>query len=268
MPATRALPNASLIPSIGLERVMITSRADHPPNVLSSIISSSAQQDLLELLGPSALVYVMVNENNYRSIPLLEVDTGSSRVTDPQSLFFGFRNAETFSEWLSLRFFVVCSLLASVTSPVLLTTRTDGLVGRCRSTCKALLSDRGIVLAKIIKATYMLCEGPEAAVWGSNLVWKSFGQRYGNKPDTSKLRICNLIRLVAALNQQHARSKRYASQGRLVLSVHSLLDPNIQIASTRKKSRYEIAKIMHPIEDYSTIEYEFDTDEEDGNMTR
>lgn len=227
------------------------------PRVLMDIISTSRQHEILEQLGPSALVYVAVNESNFRSIPLLAVDSASGRVSDRRSLFFGFRNAATFTEWLSLRFYIVCSLLASVPT-VTLTNRIDNLVGRCRSTCAHLLSVRGLVLGEIIQDTFLLSEGPEAAVWGSNLIWKSFEQKYGNKPSTSKLRISNLIRLVTWLNLKYAISKAYSSQGCLVLSVHSLMDPDVKLATTRRKPRHETAEVVFDVEDILTIGYDFD----------
>lgn len=215
---------------------------------LDMIEKNQTGLSLLTLLGPSALNFTFVNETNFSMIPLLDVDEELGYVTDRKSLFCGMRNARTLEEWLSLRGYIVVMCLSSSSSKMLPQGTSDTLLCRSRSVAKNFIAGR-VKMSDVFGKAYARNPGPEAAFWGSNLVWESFATPPTNAElRFSKLHVMSMIYRVAYENCAVALRSTYKHKN-LLLDVRPLMVENCYfegLASGRSSKSKTVKYVFVP----------------------
>lgn len=191
-----------------------------------------------------------VDESTFEQLPLLSV-SGSGMVETSSSWFYGMRNAETYEEWVSLMFYIVCVTFGNI-SKEKLPNATGTSYGR------SLLSGRCILAAKMMRVgDVKLSEiyldvflkrssSILAMFWGTCFFWKAFdGSQKGETPETGQIQVLTLIQ--DFLEKQAQKLKDHPAKTKMRLSVVPLIlkSPNYVPKPPPRNS----FKLKQPVDD-------------------
>ena len=163
--------------------------------------------DILEsgnyaVLGPSVLTWtVSVDETNFAQLPLLKIDPEVGHVSKDCSLFYKMRNAKTFKEWVSLMFYIVCTVIGHVHHRKLPSASgsemgRNTLAARCLMKSK-LMRTQSVSLLDLFENTFLRrTKSVLSMFWGTEYIWKAFNARKVQSSRLSQVRIITLIQEV------------------------------------------------------------------------